>query len=314
MRQPVIALASAVIDMRYLLPAFEAASPGLDLRLAPDFGALDEIDAVLCWHPPAGLPARLPRLRLVHSIAAGVDHITADPTLPPDVPVCRVIDPDMASGMVSYVTWAVTHRHRHFDAYLDRQTRGVWQESPIVPSRLHRVGIAGMGVLGRAVGSALATLGYDVAGWSRSEKTDLPAGIRGFHGAGQLAGFLGRSDTLVCLLPLTGETRGFLSADLFAALPKGAHLVNVGRGAHVVDADLIAALDADHLGAATLDAFTEEPLPGDHPFWRHPRIIVTPHIASRTAPSVIVAQLLDNLARLQVGAPLVGAIDRLRGY
>ncbi|GGF44422.1 glyoxylate/hydroxypyruvate reductase A [Aliidongia dinghuensis] len=314
MRPSVVALASTAIDMRYLLPSFAAAGSGLDLRLGPDWGALDEIDAVLCWHPPHGLAARLPRLRLVHSIAAGVDHITADPTLPADVPVCRVIDPDMASGMVSYVAWAVAHRHRHFDRYLERQRQSVWEESPIVPSRLHRVGIAGMGVLGRAVGAALATLGYDVAGWSRSAKTDLPAGVLGYHGAEELMAFLGRSDTLVCLLPLTEETRGFLAADLFRALPKGAHLVNVGRGAHLVDADLIAALDENHLSAATLDAFTEEPLPGDHPFWHHPRIVVTPHIATRTAPSVVVAQLLDNLARLEAGAPLVGAIDRLRGY
>ncbi|HEV2677482.1 MAG TPA: glyoxylate/hydroxypyruvate reductase A [Aliidongia sp.] len=309
-----ILLASTQIDMSYLLPTFAALAPALDIRLGPDAGAPDEIDVVLCWHPAEGLAAALPRLRLVQSIAAGVDHIVADPTLPPDLPVCRIIDPDMASGMVSYVVWAIAHHHRHFGAYLARSAEGVWQESPIVPSRLHRVGIAGLGVLGLATARALAMLGYDVAGWSRSPKPDLPVGITGFHGNDQLDEFLARCDSLVCLLPLTDETRGFLSADLFARLPTGAHLVNVGRGAHLVDADLLAALDRGQLGAATLDAFTEEPLPADHPFWHHPGIIVTPHIATRTGPTVVVTQLLDNLARLDAGTPLAGAIDRRRGY
>ena len=309
-----ILLASSQIDMAYLLPAFATLAPDLDVRLQAETGAPAETDVVLCWHAPTGLFGALPRLRLIHSIAAGADHITADPSVPPDIPICRIIDPDMASGMVAYVVWAVAHRHRHFDQYLARSAAGIWQESPIVPNRQHRVGIAGLGVLGLAVAKALALLGYDVAGWSRSPKPDLPDGIVGYHGADQLGAFLARTDCLVCLLPLTEETQGFLSADLFARLPAGAHLINVGRGAHLVDRDLLAALERGQLGAATLDAFTEEPLPAEHPFWRDPRIIVTPHIATRTGPTVVVTQLLANLARLDAGTPLVGAIDRQRGY
>ena len=309
-----IVLASTQIDMSYLLPTFAKLAPELDIRLHGATGAPEQADTVLCWHAPVGLFGSLPRLRLVQSIAAGVDHITADPTVPPDVPICRIIDPNMASGMVAYVVWAVTHRHRNFDRYLARAAEGVWQESPIVPTRLHRVGIAGLGVLGLAAAKALAMLGYDVAGWSRSPKPDLPGGVTGYHGAGQLGDFLGRTDSLVCLLPLTDETQGFLNAALFARLPAGAHLINVGRGAHLIDQDLLTALDHGQLGAATLDAFTQEPLPVDHPFWRDPRIIVTPHIATRTGPTVVVSQLLENLARLDAGTPLVGAIDRQRGY
>jgi glyoxylate/hydroxypyruvate reductase A len=309
-----VVLASTQIDMSYLLSTFAKLAPELDIRLHGETGTPEQADTVLCWHAPAGLFGALPRLRLVQSIAAGVDHITADPTVPADVPICRIIDPNMASGMVAYVVWAVAHRHRHFDQYLARSAVGVWQESPIVPTRLHRVGIAGMGVLGLAVAKALAMLGYDVAGWSRSPKPDLPDGVTGYHGVGQLGDFLGRSDSLVCLLPLTDETQGFLNADLFARLPAGAHLINVGRGAHLVDQDLLTALDRGQLGAATLDAFTQEPLPVDHPFWRDPRITVTPHIATRTGPTVVVSQLLANLARLDAGTPLVGAIDRQRGY
>ena len=309
-----IVLASTQIDMAYLLPSFAQLAPELDIHLHAAAGAPDHADIVLCWHPPAGLCGSLPRLRLVQSIAAGVDHITADPTVPAHVPICRIIDPNMASGMVAYVVWAVAHRHRNFDQYLARSAAGVWQESPIVPTRLHRIGIAGMGVLGLATAKALAMLGYDVAGWSRSPKQGLPDGVSAYHGTDQLGEFLARSDSLVCLLPLTAETEGFLSADLFARLPAGAHLINVGRGAHLVDQDLLAALDHGQLGAATLDAFTQEPLPVDHPFWRDPRIIVTPHIATRTGPTAVVTQLLENLARLDAGTPLVGAIDRQRGY
>lgn len=309
-----IVLASSQIDMSYLLPSFAKLAPGLDVHLHAGTDVPDKADAVLCWHAPVGLFGRLPRLRLIQSIAAGVDHITADPSVPAGVPICRVIDPDMASGMVAYVVWAVAHRHRNFDEYLPRAAQGIWEESPIVPTRLYRVGIAGMGVLGLAVAKALRMLGYDVAGWSRSPKTDLPDGVRGFHGADQLDDFLARTDSLVCLLPLTEETRGFLSADLFARLPAGAHLINVGRGGHLIDQDLLTALDRGQLGAATLDAFTQEPLPQDHPFWHHPRIIVTPHIATRTGPTVVVTQLLANLARIDAGAPLTGAIDRQRGY
>jgi len=309
-----IILASAQIDMSYLLPTFAKLAPELDIHLHAESGAPEDADTVLCWHAPAGLFGTLPRLRLVQSIAAGVDHILADPSLPPDVPICRVIDPDMASGMVAYVVWAVAYRHRNFDQYLARSAQGLWQESPIVPTRLHRVGIAGLGVLGTAVAKALKTIGYDVAGWSRSPKPDLPDGIQGFHGADQLGEFLARTDSLVCLLPLTDDTKGFLNARLFARLPAGAHLINVGRGAHLIEEDLLAALDRGQLGAATLDAFTQEPLPEGHPFWRDPRIIVTPHIATRTGPTVVVTQLLANLARQDAGTPLFGAIDRQRGY
>ena len=309
-----IILASAQIDMSYLLPSFAELAPELDIHLHAEVGAPEDADTVLCWHAPVGLFGTLPRLRLVQSIAAGVDHIMADPSVPSHVPICRVIDPDMASGMVAYVVWAVAYRHRNFDQYLARGAQGLWQESPIVPTRLHRVGIAGLGVLGTAVAKALRMLGYDVAGWSRSPKPDLPDGVRGFHGADQLDEFLARTDSLVCLLPLTDDTKGFLNADLFARLPAGAHLINVGRGAHLIDQDLLAALDHGQLGAATLDAFTQEPLPEHHPFWRDPRIIVTPHIATRTGPTVVVTQLLANLARQDAGTPLFGAIDRQRGY
>jgi len=310
---PTIALLSSVINMDYLLPALRAACPGATLRTQPELGPLQAIDAVVCWEPPHGLIAQMPNLQLVQSLGAGVDHILGDPTLP-DVPVCRIVDPDMASGMQAYVVWAVTHQQRHMSAYLASATQRRWDAYPINPPRQHRVGIAGLGTLGLACAQALQAIGYAVRGWSRSAKAELPAGLQYFHGDAQRAEFLAGCDTLVCLLPLTPQTVGVLNAELFAQLPRGAQLINVGRGDHLVEADLLAALASGQLASATLDALSVEPLPPSHPFWDQPNILITPHIATRTQTSVIAQQTLANLAHVRAGRAAEVAIDRQRGY
>jgi len=296
-----IALVSDQIALDYLVPAFRARFPDAALHRidtqVQDLYALDRIEVVVCWSPPMGLLARMPRLRLVQSVGAGTDHITRDPDLP-GVPVRRIVDPDMAAGMNAYVAWAVVHGQRHMGGYLENQRRAAWEEAPIVPPGMHRVGIAGLGVLGQSAARALAAIGYAVRGWSRTPKDGLPAGVEAFHGEAARAEFLAGCDTLVCLLPLTDDTRGVLDAGLFAQLPRGARLVNAGRGAHLVQDDLLEALDGGQLASAVLDAFIEEPLPSGHPFWRHPRITVTPHVASRTRPEAIARQTEDHLAGL----------------
>ena len=216
-KDPTIAFLSDQLDTRYLLPAFREVFP--QARLLPggtahseaDLQPLDAIDMVVCWMPQHGLMARMPGLKMIQSVGAGVDHITADPDLPA-LPVCRIVDPDMASGMAAYVCWAVTHRQRSMDAYLDSQRSARWQEQAVVPARRHRVGIAGLGTLGLHCAHALAAIGYAVRGWSRGPKTGLPGGISSFHGPDQLDDFLSGCDTLVCLLPLTDETQGLLGA------------------------------------------------------------------------------------------------------
>lgn len=311
---PRIALLSEVLDLGFLVPAFEQACPQAELRRGDALGPLDEIDVAVCWFAPPGLTARMPKLRLLQSLAAGVDHLIADPALPRQVPLCRVVDATMAAGMNAYVSWAVVQHHRRMAGYLASAAAGRWELQPIGSPVNHRVGIAGLGALGTACAGALAAIGYDVRGWSRGPKATLPPGVRGFHGAAGLDEFLAGSDTLVCLLPLTPATRGFLDASLFARLPRGAHLVNVGRGGHLVEADLLAALDGGHLGAATLDAFATEPLPASHPFWRHPKVLVTPHVATRTDPRVIAEQTIANLAALDAGHRPPLLVDLDRGY
>lgn len=296
-----IALVSDQIAMDYLRPAFNARFPQAQLHRidteVQELDALEDIDAVVCWSPPIGLLARMPKLRLIQSVGAGTDHITRDTTLP-DVPIRRIVDPEMAAGMNAYVAWAVVHGQRHMGGYIESQRRAAWEESPIVPPGRHRVGIAGLGVLGQSAARALLAIGYPVRGWSRSPKTDLPAGVEAFHGDAGRAAFLAGCDTLVCLLPLTEDTQGILNAALFAQLPRGAHLVNAGRGAQLVQDDLLAALESGQIASAVLDAFVEEPLPAAHPFWHHPRITVTPHIATRTGPEAIARQTHANLAGL----------------
>lgn len=313
---PTIALLSQAIDMRYLVPAFQAACPGAVLRLWPELGDLAEIDAAVCWVPPAGVLATLPRLQLIQSLAAGIDHLTSDPSLPAKVPLCRIVDHQMASGMAAYVAWAVVHGQRHMGRYLAQQRQGLWCEQAVQHPPQHCVGIAGFGALGQACARALHSMGYTLRAWRRSD-SPCPADLTDvalFHGDTQLAGFLAGCDTLVCLLPLTAATRDLIGARFLAALPRGAHLINVGRGEQVVDADLLHALDEGQLGAATLDAFRTEPLPPQHPFWQHPGITLTPHIATRTPATVIAQQTLAHLAAIRAGRSAEVAIDRRRGY
>ena len=314
MNRPVIALLSSGFDLSFLVPAFARQSPEADVRQAGQLGALDEIEVAVCWNPPPGILATLPNLKLIQSIGAGVDHLLSDPHLPPGVPLCRVIDPGMAAGMSSYVSWAVIHHQRHFDRYLAHSAQQRWQEEPIVSPRSHRVGIAGFGWLGGACARSLATVGFNVRGWNRSASRQVPTGVALYQGEGQLAAFLGGCDTLVCLLPLTAQTTGFLCEGLFRQLPRGAHVINVGRGHHLVESDLMAAISSGQIGGATLDTFAQEPLPRDHPFWKEPRITITPHIASRTDVAVVARQTLDNLTQVRQGLRPPSAVDPGRGY
>jgi glyoxylate/hydroxypyruvate reductase A len=314
---PCIALLSEQIDMGYLAPAFRAACPGVELRIgasADALGALDEIEAAVCWFPPQGLLAQLPRLRLVQSLAAGVEHITADARLPPHVLLCRIVDPDMALGMNAYVCGAVIRHQRALDQYRAFAAQARWEPRPPQSPEQHTVGIAGLGHLGTACATALATIGYRVRGWSRTAKSAPPASVQAFYGAAQVDDFLAGCDTLVCLLPLTAETEGFLDARCFARLQRGAHVIDVGRGAHLVEGDLLDALASGQIAAATLDAFTTEPLPPEHPFWHDNRITVTPHIATRAGLAVIARQTLENLAQIDHGLRPPRAVDKGGGY
>ncbi len=289
-------------------------------RQAPDLDArgLDGVDdpaaveVAITWKLPHGLYRTFPNLALIQSMAAGVDHILADPERPAQVPVARVVDPWMSRSMVHHVTLAVLRGHRRMDWLESLRAGPTWPTGVVFDADAVRVGVLGLGHLGQAVAKAMQGIGFQAAGWSRSPKAI--EGLDCHHGADGLRELAVRSSVLVCLLPLTGETAGILNAGLFDLMPEGSLLVNVGRGGHLVDADLTAALDSGRLAAAALDVFGTEPLPKDHPFWADRRIYLTPHIASEINPVTATRAFVENIRRIRAGDPPIGLIDPARGY
>ncbi|KAA5606951.1 glyoxylate/hydroxypyruvate reductase A [Roseospira marina] len=308
-----ILFASAVDRADDYRQAMAARLPDLGFRIHPDVGPADAIQYALVWSPPPGLLASLPNLRAVFNLGAGVDAIlAARDAVPASVPVVRLADAGMAPQMVEWVLHGVLHFQRRFDDYAREQAAGRWTRLPVRPAPRTTVGLMGLGVLGGAVARVLVSLGYAVRGWSRRPKT-VP-GVETFHGTDGLAPFLAETEILVCLVPLTDETRGLLNAETLRRLPAGAAVINAARGAHIVDADLLALLDAGHLRGAQLDVFEPEPLPNDHPFWRHPRVRLTPHIAAVTKVEPTCDQIADTIRRLERGEPLAHQVDRHAGY
>ncbi|MGH7088005.1 MAG: 2-hydroxyacid dehydrogenase [Stellaceae bacterium] len=286
--------------------------PELDLALPPEIADPAAIEAALAWQPPAGALARFPNLRLVHALGAGIETLLIDSGLGPDVSVVRLVDPWMTRAMGEFVEMQVLRLHRQEPAYRAQQAAREWRELPQPNADERRIGILGLGALGSEAALRLKVLGFDVMGWSRSERPQK--GFPCLSGPKGLARVLRRSDILVCLLPLTAETENILDARLFAALPKGAAIVNCARGAHLIEADLLAALDSGHLSAAALDVFRIEPLPKEHPFWRHPKILVTPHAAAATNPNTAAPIVAEALRRFAAGARPANLVDRARGY
>ncbi len=288
---------------------------GLDLRLWPEAGPPEDIEFALVWKPPPGMLSQFPNLKAIFSIGAGVDHIFADPELPPDVPITRVVDDRLTAGIVEYVLLMVLRAFRRLPDYADQQDRGEWRQRAQRQAFEESIGLLGLGVLGRAAAAQLLGLGFNVLGWSRTPKPpEFLPGVETFAGPEGLTAMLGRSRILVCLLPLTAATENILDARAFAALPKGATVINAARGGHVAEADLIAALDDGHLAGAVLDVFRTEPLPAGHSFWTHPKITVTPHVASVTDPRSVADQVAENIRRVRDGRPLLHLIDRRQGY
>ena len=290
-----------------LLPSFD-----IEIRDWAAAGAAEDIDYALVWRPEAGRLAGFPNLKLIFSLGAGVDHLMGDGIAPAGVPIVRMVDDSLAAGMTEFVVYNVLNFHRFMPEYRADQQRGIWNPRLQIPAAERQIGILGLGALGAASARVLVAMGFDVAGWSRREKS--VAGVTSFYGDRQLADFLARSEILVCLLPLTAQTAGILCAENFAHLPQGACLINAARGGHCVESDLVAALDSGQIAAAALDVFQAEPPPKSSPLWRHPRVQLTPHIASMTLPKPSAARVMDGITRLREGRELVDLVAPERGY
>ena len=313
MRRPPILLATS------LSPAEEAAWREVLSRAMPDERVVAaegceeraSVELAIVANPRPGALRDLPGLRWVQSLWAGLDGLAGDPTLP-DVPVVRLVDPALAGAMAETAAAVVLWLHRDLDVYAAQQGRAVWRQHPPRLARDRRVAVLGLGEMGRASAALLARIGFDVRGWSRSgARLD---GVQVHAGGEGLAAALGGAEILLNLLPLTAETRGILGAASFAHLAPGACVVNLGRGGHLIEADLLDALAAGRLRHAVLDVFGQEPLPAGHPFWRHPGVTVLPHVAACTNPDSAAAIVAAAVAEYRRSGRVPEGFDRRRGY
>jgi glyoxylate/hydroxypyruvate reductase A len=303
---------SAYDDARAWIAALHAADPTIEVRVWPEIGDPGEIDAALVWKPPTGALAALPRLRLIINLGAGVDHLLGDDSLPQQIPIVRIVDPEMSRMMTQYVLLAVLRHHRNLHHFEQARAERRWAYVEPRASHERRVGVMGLGALGGTAAEELVRQGFQVSGWSRTPRS--LAGVRCFCGRDQLHEFLSGCDILVLLLPLTRETRGIIGREALAALPRGGCVINVGRGSLIDEQALIEALDAGWIAEATLDVFSTEPLPPHHPLWERPQVMITPHLASIALPRSGARQVADNLRRLASGEALLNQVEGTRGY
>lgn len=292
--------------------ALKARSPETPVYSYLEEHPREAITMAIVWKHPKGSLQGYPNLKCIASFGAGVDFIFEDPGRPPGIPLTRVVDPKLAGDMSEFVLAQIFSYLKHLKTYALEQEKRIWQPREYLRIEGTVVGIMGVGALGSVLARDLARLGFGVRGWVSSKKGN--GRIPLFAGAEELGVFLEKVNILVCLLPLTPETRGILNKKYFGMLPRGAFVINVARGGHLVDEDLLAMLDSGHLAGAALDVFHEEPLPADHPFWGHPAIHLTPHIASVSDQESVIPQLLGNYDRLMNGKPLENVVSMDKGY
>jgi glyoxylate/hydroxypyruvate reductase A len=285
--------------------------PEHEVRLWPDVGNPEDIDYAIAWYPEPSSLLNLPHLKALFLTSAGVDGPLADPTLP-DVPIARCVNNSLSEGMAGFVAYNILQFHRQFYLYVQQQRDKVWQQHRQPSNASCTVGIMGMGEMGLACLQVLQPFGFTLRGWSRSEKHI--DGITHFAGKDSLPDFLSGCDIVVCVLPLTDETRGILCSTNLKHAKQGSYLISAGRGAQMVEKDILDLLDKGHIAGAALDVFETEPLPTDNPLWSHPKVILTPHIASITDYAVLCEGIRQQIANFEAGLPLKNVVDRMLGY
>ncbi len=292
--------------------ALRKALPDTTIEIYPDITAPEEVTFALCWKPAEKVLVGFPNLKVVQSAGAGVDHITRTQTLSESMVLSRIVDEQLSEDMWEFLLAAVMTQLKNLPKYVDYQRQQTWKRQPYRGIQNTNIGILGLGVLGAYVAERFAELGFPVAGWSNSPKNIT--GVDSHHGEAGRQELLSRTDMLINLLPLTSATENILDKNLLGTLKKEAFLINVGRGPHLVEEDLIALLDSGHLSGTLLDVFRQEPLPESHPFWQHPKIQVTPHVASVTNIESAVTQIADNYTRFHDGRPLLHTVNIGKGY
>lgn len=304
-----LAIISPGRDPQVWIDALTFHQPDLDIQVYPNINRPEDVEMALLWQHPPGYLSTFPNLKLISSLGAGVDHILTDTAVPESMPIVRIVDEKLTWSMTNYVLMGVLNFHRQITRYQKNQKEKIWDMSaPEIPVK---IGVMGVGALGGDVLDKLNYLGFSVCGFGFSEKDNFPYS---YFSKDQLQEFLSEINVLVCLLPLTPTTEGILNADFFKQCNPGTYLINVARGKHLIEEDLIPAISQGFLSGALLDVYRVEPLPKDHPFWDEERIQITPHIASVTNPKAASPQIIENLKRLKANQPLINLVNRQRGY
>jgi glyoxylate/hydroxypyruvate reductase A len=270
------------------------------------------VEFILVWNHPYGSLKNYPNIKCISSMGAGVDYLLKDPELPENVLLTRIVDPELSKTMFEFILAIVMNHLRGLTHFKQIQSNKLWK--PSVYKRIEdvRIGIMGLGEIGSYVAEHLMNLGFSINGWAQSAKPNLK--VEQYFGENELKPFMQDTDILICLLPSTPKTEGLLNKITLKYLPKGASLINVARGDIIVDTDIIYLLDINHLKNASLDVFTEEPLPKSHPFWKHNKIDITPHVASLTNPKTVAPQIVENYHRMKKGKQILYEISREKGY
>ena len=285
--------------------------PNLDIEIWPGINKAEQVQFAVAWQHPANLFEKFPNLKVISSLGAGVDHLLSDDTIPESIQFTRIVAPSLSGQMADYVLTAVLNIIRKTDQYTDQQRKAIWKPLSSIKKHDVTIGVMGLGEIGSEVAKMLVNNGFSVNGWSKSKKSVDGVAC---YAKDELGSFLAKTNIAVCLLPLTPETNNILNLELFKGLKKPSFLINVARGDHLVEEDLIYALDTDQISHATLDVFSEEPLPESHPFWGREKITLTPHIASVTDPQESAELILENYKRMLSGMELLHKVNREAGY
>lgn len=294
------------------ISALKKADPKVEVLLHTDLTDYTNVKFALAWNHPPGIFMQFTNLKTISSMGAGVDHLLKDPDIPSHIDIVRIIDPRLSQDMFEFALAVIMSRIKNLLHFRENQHQKLWKKKRYLRMDQVSVGVMGTGVIGHHVATNLQRVGFHVLGWSRSE--GQPTAYKKYFGQEQLEEFLKNTDILICLLPLTPDTRGILNKNTLCMLPAGAWVVNLGRGPLLVDEDLIKLLDSGHLAGANLDVFHKEPLPEDHPFWAHKKVHITPHVASLTDPDSVAPQIVENYRRTLQNQPLLNLVDRKKGY
>jgi len=300
-------------DMEVWSNGLQKAMPEMDIKVYPDDGDVDEVEFAVVWKHPRGILKKYPNLKAILSLGAGVDHIISDPDLPEGLPIIRLVDKKLTHEMCLHALHWVLHFHSDQYLYRSQQLKRQWIQQSSIQTEDRTIGIMGLGNIGRSIGELLVTQSFNVIGWGANQKSSL-TDIKYYYGKDQLSDFLGRTNILINVLPLTSDTTNIITKKELRLLPKNSFIINIGRGGIINEEDLLTLLNDLHIKAAALDVFTQEPLPENNSLWDHPSVYITPHIAGQSNPNSAGQTISENIYRIQKGELPYPIYSRTNGY